>query len=416
MTARIIALAASLPRGLRARPWPAFVLTLAFAYGVRHVDAGHARRRGRLRALRAAAAPALAARLDAVAAARVHVRLARARRDQAPRRAPRAGAVRPGPRGADLRRRLRARGQPRHGDRRAAARRPVLRPPRRPRPPVRAPHGARRPRRARRQPPHLPARHDALARRTPWAAPEPRTWRLPVSLSGRVVLRAALGLVLAAPVAIFAATSVQPATAALTLGEVCPDDAAGQALRRHAPSTSTSRSTASATTTRGQDVRARPTRSPPSARRRRSRKVSIGLRDDPIQPLVIRANEGDCVEITLTNNATGGDYGMHIDGLAFDRRLLRRRGRRQRVARPSPAAATRTYRYYVPDDSELEGTHYMRPGPGNRDAVAHGLFGALVVEPAGSTSPRPRTPAAPLQLRLGGDHQARRQARPSAST
>ena len=34
MTARIIALAAALPRGLRARPWPAFLLTLAFAYGV----------------------------------------------------------------------------------------------------------------------------------------------------------------------------------------------------------------------------------------------------------------------------------------------------------------------------------------------------------------------------------------------
>ena len=72
----------------------------------------------------------------------------------------------------------------------------------------------------------------ALARRIPWAAPEPRTWRLPVSLSGRVILRTALGLVLAAPVAIFAATSVQPATAALTPGEVCPDDARREALRR----------------------------------------------------------------------------------------------------------------------------------------------------------------------------------------
>ena len=49
----------------------------------------------------------------------------------------------------------------------------------------------------------------------------------------------------------------------------------------------------------------------------RSRKVQIGLRDDPIQPLVIRANLGDCVEITIRNDATGGDYGMHIDGLSF---------------------------------------------------------------------------------------------------
>jgi hypothetical protein len=50
-----------------------------------------------------------------------------------------------------------------------------------------------------------------------------------------------------------------------------------------------------------------------------SREVSLGLRDDPIQPLVIRANEGDCVQINLTNKASGGTYGIHIDGLPYDR-------------------------------------------------------------------------------------------------
>jgi hypothetical protein len=50
-----------------------------------------------------------------------------------------------------------------------------------------------------------------------------------------------------------------------------------------------------------------------------SREVSLGLRDDPIQPLVIRANEGDCVEIMVTNSAAGGSFGMQIDGLPFDR-------------------------------------------------------------------------------------------------
>ena len=49
-----------------------------------------------------------------------------------------------------------------------------------------------------------------------------------------------------------------------------------------------------------------------------SGKVSIGLRDDAIQPLVVRANLGDCVEITYTNHASGGEYGVHIDGLAFN--------------------------------------------------------------------------------------------------
>src|SRR5205807_9492677 len=36
-------------------------------------------------------------------------------------------------------------------------------------------------------------------------------------------------------------------------------------------------------------------------------------------------------------------------------------------------------------DPTLEGAHYMRPGPGNRDAVSHGLFGVLAVEPPGSS-------------------------------
>jgi manganese oxidase len=122
-----------------------------------------------------------------------------------------------------------------------------------------------------------------------------------------------------------------------------------------------------------------------------SRAVSLGLRDDAIQPLVIRANQGDCVEIRFTNNA-GGTYGVHIDGLAFDASSAGE----QIGANPSSAApngSSRTYRYYVPQDARLEGARYMRPGPGNRDEVSHGLFGALVVEPPGSTYTNPTTGA-----------------------
>src|SRR5471032_265969 len=111
---------------------------------------------------------------------------------------------------------------------------------------------------------------------------------------------------------------------------------------------------------------------------------SIGLREDAIQPLVLRANEGDCVEITFTNNASGGPYGIHLDGLAFDAGSS---GDAVGQNFPSDVAlgASRTYRYFVPNDPALEGAHYLRPGPGNRQAVAHGLFGALVVEPPGSS-------------------------------
>src|SRR3954453_2799460 len=58
-------------------------------------------------------------------------------------------------------------------------------------------------------------------------------------------------------------------------------------------------------------------RIPDVIEQQQSRKVSIRLQGGAaIQPLVIRANGGDCVEITLTNKA-GSDYGAHIDGLAY---------------------------------------------------------------------------------------------------
>ncbi len=124
--------------------------------------------------------------------------------------------------------------------------------------------------------------------------------------------------------------------------------------------------------------------------------LSIGLRDDPIQPLAIRANMGDCVVINFTNNAsaaigsTNSSYGMHIDGLAFQTDSSG-----DAIGNnPSSAVApgdTVTYTYWIPNDPTLEGAHYIHPGPGNRQAVAHGLFGTLNVEPPGSVYRNPTT-------------------------
>jgi manganese oxidase len=115
-----------------------------------------------------------------------------------------------------------------------------------------------------------------------------------------------------------------------------------------------------------------------------SGKVSTGLRNDAIQPLVIRANEGDCVEIAYTNNASGGAVGMHADGLSYDVSSSGDQVGLNPSSAPVHGGST-TYHYYVPDDPTLEGAHLLRPGPGNRLAAAHGLFGSLVVEPKGST-------------------------------
>ena len=69
----------------------------------------------------------------------------------------------------------------------------------------------------------------------------------------------------------------------------------------------------------------------PAVRRQEaSRKVSLGLRDDAIQPLVIRANLGDCVEIDYTNARDRRRVRRPHRRPRLQRRLLRRRRRPQR--------------------------------------------------------------------------------------
>jgi hypothetical protein len=115
-----------------------------------------------------------------------------------------------------------------------------------------------------------------------------------------------------------------------------------------------------------------------------TQQVSIGLRNDAIQPLVIRVNEGECLSIHYTNSADGGSFGVHVDGLAFNAASSG-----DSIGNNPDSAvvkgATADYTYYVPMDKTLEGAHYLHPGPGYRDLVNHGLFGSVVVEPPGST-------------------------------
>ena len=123
-----------------------------------------------------------------------------------------------------------------------------------------------------------------------------------------------------------------------------------------------------------------------------SQRVSVGLNDnDPIQPLVIRANMGDCVEVGFTNKlGSKAPVGLHIDGLAYksdssgDAVGLN-------ASSNTDAGQTRTYVYYVPKVESLEGARYMHPGPSNRDLVNHGLFGSLMVEPEDSVYLNART-------------------------
>ena len=115
--------------------------------------------------------------------------------------------------------------------------------------------------------------------------------------------------------------------------------------------------------------------------------VATGLRDDAIQPLVIRANEGDCVEIAYTNRLRGRLRHPRRRPL-LRRRVLRRPGRSQRVLGPC-RRREHDVSLLRPRRPGARGRPPARPGPGQPAAVSHGLFGALVVEPKGSTCSPP---------------------------
>jgi hypothetical protein len=223
----------------------------------------------------------------------------------------------------------------------------------------------------------------ALLRSTPWALPDVERWLRPPNRRRRYLLQGALALLFIAPLAIMGQNRAEVAAAGAGPGLPCPSQAPLKSfdvqaidvdipLNRfgdHDPQGKMYVLSSQVAAVRAEE---------------QSRHVSIGLRDDPIQPLVVRANLGDCVEINFTNNASGGDYGAHIDGLAFNADSS---GDNIGNNDPSSVARgqSRTYRFWVPRDPDMEGAHYLRPGPGFRDQVSHGLFGSLAVEPAGST-------------------------------
>lgn len=116
-----------------------------------------------------------------------------------------------------------------------------------------------------------------------------------------------------------------------------------------------------------------------------------------VQPLVLRAHVGDCVEITLENklpepvslhvhNAkTPPGQGMTLGDQAPD---------------VTPSGETRTYTVKIPDDPAHEGAHFLHSHADARHQTKHGLFGAIMAEPKGTTwlapdgSPNPTGPSA----------------------
>lgn len=120
--------------------------------------------------------------------------------------------------------------------------------------------------------------------------------------------------------------------------------------------------------------------------------VSVGLQGDAIQPLVLRVNPGECLVVHLTNRLEEpASFHLHGSSLVVA-------GGGGSATMDNPAAMAEpgesvTYEWAVADE-EPEGTHLFHSHGDARAQSDHGLFGTLVVEPAGSTWHDPRTGAA----------------------
>ena len=111
--------------------------------------------------------------------------------------------------------------------------------------------------------------------------------------------------------------------------------------------------------------------------------VSNGLQGDAIQPIVLRANQGDCLRIHFTNQIEDEDAGFQVNGSAM---IISSSGLPASAASKGAIVASgesQDFEWMIPIDQQ-EGSHMIMSHAG-RDPSALGLIGAFIVEPKGST-------------------------------
>ncbi|MBH0187676.1 MAG: multicopper oxidase domain-containing protein [Nitrospira sp.] len=110
--------------------------------------------------------------------------------------------------------------------------------------------------------------------------------------------------------------------------------------------------------------------------------VSNGLQGDLIQPLVIRANQGDCLRVTLRNQIDGEPTNMIINGSQM---LVASTGKPATANNPDALVAagkTAEFEWYIQPDKQVGGLAFHSHA--TREQYSLGLLGSLVVEPRGS--------------------------------
>ena len=119
--------------------------------------------------------------------------------------------------------------------------------------------------------------------------------------------------------------------------------------------------------------------------------LSLGIGADAIQPLTMRANVGDCVRITFSNQLDQpASFHLHgADLILSDSREAALSTNPDSIALPFESI---DMEWYIDPDNYAENTHYAHShGPKGRYQVSHGLFAALIVEPENSEYFDPRT-------------------------
>ena len=118
--------------------------------------------------------------------------------------------------------------------------------------------------------------------------------------------------------------------------------------------------------------------------------VTQGMQGDVLQPLTLRVRPGECLRVSLRNELEDEPASFHLHGTAL---RVEPKGRPALQTEPSAVARPGRivqYSWSVPSDAP-EGSHYAHSHGDARDQTAHGLYGGVVVEPAGSRWLDPRT-------------------------
>ncbi|MEY4529276.1 MAG: hypothetical protein RL768_2995, partial [Nitrospirota bacterium] len=112
--------------------------------------------------------------------------------------------------------------------------------------------------------------------------------------------------------------------------------------------------------------------------------VTTGMQGDAIQPLVLRANQGDCVKMTLRNQMESEDGSLFISASSM---IVSATGKPATTTNPESIVApgkAQEFEWYIHPQMQ-EGVRQFHSYSHDRELTVLGLFGAFIVEPKGSS-------------------------------